>query len=392
MSYQSVLIIHDSKPERELLKQFVAAGSDKITVKDVASESEADQLLSLQSFDIVLSSIIHKRFADLSRKGTHVIILIPEESPEILSKLAGLGLCNYQVFPIRQEVLRDQINTLTRNGVARKYPRFDVPGTKVFFHVGITDIEGKILNISEEGILCELTVEGNYDYLLKDICLTIKFPWKYGNRILKELRCNYLATRKAQKDGFKTTLHLVLLLPKLQGTHLEAFKKTLRKIIKKQHPAVIWSTRRLEVTFLKSTYYFYKIHLFRIFLLASLVIAPVVFLIIYLSEEKPEVVWTNGQIYSRSEDDSIWKKEKEKFLPSDNYIRIADGEPEKRGKPDDKDMSPAPGNHTAVLRYTHHESVLLSKEGTVRRKKQGKEISYQLKGAIHLMLQPRNDK
>jgi outer membrane protein OmpA-like peptidoglycan-associated protein len=182
----------------------------------------------------------------------------------------------------------------------------------------------------------------------------------------------------------------------MTGKQLDEFKKTLLKIIRKQNPIVKWRISRLEVTFRGATYLFYSIHLFRISILITIFIALIAFLVWRFSEEKLEIVWTNGQIYSRSAGEIDWEKGKETIFSADALIRIGDGEPENQEKKSESAVHSATSsrkNHFAVLKYPPSEIVILSQKGSIRREKRRENsTAYQFTGAAHLLLQPRREK
>ncbi len=265
MNFETVLIIHNSKPEREMLREFVMVDSGSIQIREVKNESEAEQILRQQHFDIILSSVILDGFKELVEGGTHIIILLPDESEEQLARMAEQGLTNYQVFPTGGEDLQDKLNSVTRDGVSRKHPRYDVPGTRIMFHHDNSDLEGRVLNISEGGFLCEIVLDASSGDIIRDIPVTIKFPKKLGHRIIANIRCSFLATRKSTREGSRIRHLIVMLLPRLETHHFETLVLTLQLVIKRQHPLLRWHNKRLEINIGSSRTYYQGIHLIRIF-------------------------------------------------------------------------------------------------------------------------------
>ncbi len=386
MGKKSILIIHDSGPELEQLAEFVSAGTDKPDVTLASGEKEAIQALKNRSFDFVISSLILEYFNNLPKKNTHVIVLIRDESREQLESLSGIGIQHYLLPPVNQQTIQNKINTILRKGISRRHPRFNVPGTKVSFHIGMTDFEGEVVNISEGGILCRIEVEGMHDVLLKDNRLTLKFPRELGNKSLKDLNCKFLATRGAETKGYKTILQIVLLLPILQKQQQTILNSALKRAYRIQNPVIRWHKKRLEVNAGKTVYIFDKVHLFRISVVVVLFIGALALLVNLLSEQELKVVWTDGNIYTRSVNDEVWQKTEDRSFPVSRQIKVT-GRDSNAAQPGTR----AGVDSHAVIRTTESELIILSKEGAFQRFETDGLISYQMTGAVHLHLEPREN-
>jgi len=250
MDFKTVLIVHGDSSEREQLRDFVAFEGKGIQVREVSTEDEAERIIREQNFDVVLSSIILNRFKDLAAAGANIIILVPDESEEQLMRLTEHGLKNYQVFPTARMDLQDKLSAVTRDGVKRNHPRYDVPGTRIEFHHNGESLAGQVLNISEGGFLCEIVVEAEKDGAYRDDLVTIRFPRKYGRQVLSKIRCNYLATRKSSREGNRLRQVIVMLLPRLEPHHYEALLTTLQRVFTSRLPLLRFAGGQLEINFM----------------------------------------------------------------------------------------------------------------------------------------------
>lgn len=393
MKIKNILIIHNSTSDRELLSEFIVSGIGAVDVVKVASEFKALQLLKERQFDVIFSSMILNRFEELPLQNTQIIALISEANERKIKELTSHGIQQYLTFPINQQAVQNKLNSILRDGISRKYPRYNVPGTRVSLQHGLTEIDGDVLRISEGGILCKFSVEGSWGHLTKDTRLTLKFPKQYGGSTLTDLDCKYLITRGIEKKGKKTLLQIVFLLPILQEKPRSILSKALVKADRIQNPVLKWRENRLEVKLFKHKYLFYKIHLFRLSVLALILVAVISAL--FLNRDlifgpsdplkQMQIVWHDGQLLTKTDQQQSWQPTDKQILPQDNLIKISQhpfSSIAALGTPTSE-----PVNAHAVIRFSPEETVHITKGGSVKRSESDKRISYHLTGAVHLFFQ-----
>lgn len=85
--------------------------------------------------------------------------------------------------------LREVINLACDPRKWRSHDRISIPGTKAIIHMNSGDVEADVINISLNGILCDLVCTKPYNELLNSTHITVKFPDKYDNAQIKILWC-----------------------------------------------------------------------------------------------------------------------------------------------------------------------------------------------------------
>jgi len=385
MSYKRVLIIHHSREDRQLLKESVIAGSTWIVVKEADSDTEGYQLLQQQNFDVILSSLILVNFVKLAAKGTHIVILIPDDSPEQLAQIKQNGLEHYQIFPGDKEKIRTDLSSVLWDAISRQNPRFKVPDTLMTYRSGKVKLQGKMLDISERGVLCQLEVEKEFQYLLQNIQITVKFSSKYGGGKLEKLPCYHLATRTLVQQKGKIRIQLVLLFSELKPDQTQIIKKTHQKVIRAKYPFIRWVRNHLEINFNRTTHYFYGSHLIKILLTMVLLIVLINVLSHFIFEDDAELVWTNGQVYLQTDSVDPWEKIKMKEFPVSRRVTVRKYDSENNLQLSQQ-RKIRDANRHAVLKYTPQEMAILSENSIIQRHfPLWGPLNYQLSGAVQLI-------
>jgi outer membrane protein OmpA-like peptidoglycan-associated protein/CheY-like chemotaxis protein len=394
MNQTRILIIHPSRTIRELLSECVALETGNIEPLAVASAQEAEKLLDSRHFDVVISSLVLDCLIGLAEKDTHVVVLVRDEFDEILQKLPDYGIRHHLTLPVNRQNVQNMIHSILRKGNMIRSPRFDTPGAKAYFHIGSSEIEGDVINIGEDAVLVQIEIEEDYHHLLQDNVLTLVFPKQFGSIVLREIHCRYLTTRKAERKGYRTELQVALQFPVLQGKQLAGLRKVLKKAARIQHPLLKWQNNRLELRAFKTTRFFYKIHLLRIALVLVLTASGLALLIDRMTEKDLTLIWANGDVFIRQDGETGWQKAAVKEFKSTTGVSIDGLDSSQPETSDHTESEIWQGRFTeteAVLRYSPSELVILAKGGKIQRSTSGETTRYQLSGAVHILLNPRND-
>lgn len=385
MSLRNIIIIHESASEREKLRKMIESGSEKFSVIEADSEIEAELLIKNIHFNIVISNKIMNLFRRLPESDTHIIILIPDETKEYLDQLKSHNILHYHVLSQKPEVLLDKINTIIRKGYSRNHKRYDVQGSTVIFHTDKQDRLGKIVNISLGGFLCELVIDQDDSLFQKNSIASITIPKKVRTSIVKDLECTYLATRKSESEEGQFRVWAVFQFAGLSEEQLTDLKTAFKGFENIKQPILQWKESQLHVNINGTNNVFYPIHLLRISAILSVVVICVVASFFIFSEDEVKIVWADGQFMVRSSDSDAWEiSESEKYSVNTSFFVAP---PKELSKSEKKEVSKEGTNFFGVLRYTPHETIILSKKGTITRDaKDSDTINYKLTGAAHIML------
>ena len=95
-------------------------------------------------------------------------------------------------MPFTPTELSSLVNEITDPRRLRKYERVNIPNVITQLHLDSGDLEGDIVNISENGILCDVTNKEGLNNVLSDMNMSIFFPMKYDHMVIHNVWCKLL--------------------------------------------------------------------------------------------------------------------------------------------------------------------------------------------------------
>lgn len=202
MRMRKILIIHETRILRTLLKTYLISELNDVVAIEASSASEALEKFKLQRFEAILCGMQFKKtdgvnlFKDLKKedinKDTPFIIVTSTGSEENIAHLKANGIQHYLISPFTPIELREKINIVCDPRQWRTHDRISIPGAKAIIHMNNDSIEADVINMSLEGILCDVTCENSYNDLLNSTHITILFPPQFDNTQIKILWCKLL--------------------------------------------------------------------------------------------------------------------------------------------------------------------------------------------------------
>jgi CheY-like chemotaxis protein len=251
---RNLLIIHESQTVRELLKRYIFSELNDTYVSDAASSEVAVQKLQSRKFDVVICGNkmagidgprLYKKTRDFfqANRETPFIILLQKKAGENLDELNRQGVEHVLVSPFTAEEFRAKIDHVCNPRNLRVHDRISIPDTKAVVRWEGSEVEAKMVNISVDGILCDVACSGNYGELLKGAYISLSFPPQYSNVQINNLFCKVLRLGVLAHDAnhLPTNLRVVWQFVAVMPLERKALEQVIEKArkdceqLKKEH-------------------------------------------------------------------------------------------------------------------------------------------------------------
>ncbi|MBU2513695.1 response regulator [bacterium] len=242
MIYRKVLIVHDSKVIRNLLKGYLLAELDDVQPMEAGSGKEAEELAKKQKIDVVLCGIYLRDYDghELRTKirstpvnaETPVIIFTSTSSDQHIDELKAHGVIHTLLAPFSSSELREMINRVCDPRKSRKMQRYSIPGTKAVIHFDRENVEADVINLSIKSVFCEFKLTSTSSELLESTYLSLRFPEEYKNILIKDIFCKMLSIRTMSwaADNAPHTVRVVWLLEGLSQGQETLCSQVLDKV------------------------------------------------------------------------------------------------------------------------------------------------------------------
>ncbi len=198
---RKILIIHESRTLRILLKRYIASDLSEFEVCEAASGEEGIQMLQHEKVEAIISGnkmqsmdgpaikrIVHELPA---HHETPFIVVTSSKKEDELVELLKEGIEHFLISPFTSKELGTKINAVCDPRKWRAQERISVPGTKAILHFGEKSVPAQVVNISQGGILFDLDYSEEHGNLLKNIFISVLFPAEYASVELLSLRCKF---------------------------------------------------------------------------------------------------------------------------------------------------------------------------------------------------------
>lgn len=245
MNSRKLLIIHDSRVIRNLLKGFVLAELDDITPLEASSGKQAMQLVEEDKIDIILSAYIlrdcegHELFHKLreSEKGRNIpfIIFTSTSSDEHIAEIRQQGIQHYLVVPFSSVKLRNKIDEVFDPRQMRRQQRYSIPGTQAIIHAESQNINADVINLSMSSAFCEFTLPSGVNDLLNSMYISVKFPSEYDEVLIGDIYCKPLSIKTVSwlPNDASDKVRVVWLFKNLSQRNESMFSEVLDQVEKK---------------------------------------------------------------------------------------------------------------------------------------------------------------
>lgn len=202
MKQRKILIIHEIRMIRLLLKRYILSELNDATTFEAESGEEALAIINKQGIDTILCSldlpdmngkdVLEKRKQSDLNRNTPFIMIFPDNAEVDPQKLSSEGIEHYLNPPFNAKALSTKIDSVCNPKQWRSEERLHLPGTKAIINLANSSIETSVTNISTAGILCDLRYSEKMVDVLKSAYITIRFSEKYGGVEIKNILCKML--------------------------------------------------------------------------------------------------------------------------------------------------------------------------------------------------------
>ncbi len=198
----NVLIIHELKWISTLIHKFLLAELTDPQITEVASTKKGLEKIQKEKFDAIICgedqadmdgpAFYQKMLVSPLNKETPFILIVANDSKKNMKKLVDQGIKFYLNPPFTSPDLGAKVDSACNPRRQRKQERISIPGTKAFIRFEHQEVEGNVVNISMNGILCDIEYSDQYMGLLKSAYVSVQFPAGYQSVEVKNLVCRYL--------------------------------------------------------------------------------------------------------------------------------------------------------------------------------------------------------
>ncbi len=205
MISRTLLIIHDSRVIRSLVKGFILAELDDITPLEASSGKEALQMVEQGKIDIILSAYFlkdcegHELHSKLkaTEMGSEIpfIVFTSTATDEHIDEIRQRGIQHHLVAPFSSVTLRKKIDEVFDPRQLRGQQRYSIPGTQAVIHLESQNITADVINLSISSAFCEFTLPADASDLLGSMYLSINFPAEYEGVMISDLYCKLLSVK-----------------------------------------------------------------------------------------------------------------------------------------------------------------------------------------------------
>lgn len=197
-----ILLIHESKTIRAIIRNYVMSELSDVSIVEVSSPQQSLEEFDDIRYDIVFSGremsgmdgftlIRELRSSSLNSETPFVMVSSGTVTEEILSRLEE-GKEFYLTMPFSPHDLSILVNNLADPRRLRRFERVSIVGAVGQLHLENGDLEGEIVNISENGVLCDVINKEGHNDILRDLHMSIFFPMRYEHVAVKDVWCKLL--------------------------------------------------------------------------------------------------------------------------------------------------------------------------------------------------------
>jgi CheY-like chemotaxis protein len=192
MKKRRILIIHDSKVFRNILKRTLTAEVPDVDLHVAISAREGIERLSQESFDMVISANemeymngtgIHElmREGNSRHQKTGFLLLSSITDSHSLKKFEEMGIANVLKYPFEAGELAYQVEKLSHGSQWRRHKRIAVPGAQAVIDPKKAKIPLAVVNLSLGGMLANLHVADGIPKFSRYYSVKVLFPEEYGS-------------------------------------------------------------------------------------------------------------------------------------------------------------------------------------------------------------------
>jgi CheY-like chemotaxis protein len=181
-----ILVVHEFGVTRRIVRDYIMAELSEAIVDVAASPREAAEFLDRKSYDVVLYDMeeaLSNEFAvHRHPRGAHTAFIVMTCSPEEekRARLAGIAVDHTISLPFTPVQLGDMILRICDPRAKRLYSRYVIPRCKAIVDIDGRHVLADVVNISVNGVLCDIDCPEENLNLTGATLIAIQFPVDYG--------------------------------------------------------------------------------------------------------------------------------------------------------------------------------------------------------------------
>ncbi len=199
---RKILIVNESQVVRTLLRRYLLSELNDVFIFEADSSNAAIRCLYKEEYEAVVCAnqmqdfdgpeIQAKAHRTPLNKNTPFIIITSSDKSEVVGDLVKRGVEHYLISPFTPEQLGAKLNSLCNPRQLRAHTRVCIPGTTAAIKLGGTEVTAKVVNISPNGILCDMYWPREVSQLFDKQAIEVVFPAEYGGVALEGVQCKFL--------------------------------------------------------------------------------------------------------------------------------------------------------------------------------------------------------
>ena len=218
-----ILLIHQYTVIRKILQNHILTENNDAIVDMLPSPEGCSSLLKNKQYDIVFSGLemsglgmdgfaVHNEMLSTQNKNTPIIVMTSSFDKEHLDQLQSQGMQYVLPIPFTQQQLRSLITKVFDPTKDRAYTRYVIPQTNAVIQIDNGNpFKGEVINISLNGILCELDYPKSTPNIMKQASISIIFPKEYCETVVSGIMGSIIrmSAKSWQPDNTPSRIRIV---------------------------------------------------------------------------------------------------------------------------------------------------------------------------------------
>ncbi len=197
-----ILIVHEFGVTRKITQDYILTELSDAIAELASSPLEAVQMVDQRKYDIVLCGmemaemdgieVYRHMLASNSNRDTPFIIMTSTYNEQQRERLSKRGIKYVLPIPFTALQLRSMIYEISDPRRRRIYTRYSIPSAKAMVRFQEMEIPAEVVNISMNGILCDLTFPDQSIRMTRACQVTVQFPAEYGEARASNIKVSVL--------------------------------------------------------------------------------------------------------------------------------------------------------------------------------------------------------
>ena len=206
---KNILIIHESSTIRRIVRNYLMCDLDDAALMEGKSPEKALEMIHQYHFYAIISGLemstsngydIFDEVKKSKPNSSTPFLLISSADTKIHKQEASKrGINHYLPMPFSAKLLTDTIEAITPEKSNRRYKRINISNAKVTIHTDDGDVFAELINISEDGLLCD--VSNIHNVAFEDTYLSISLPNQFSPPHINDILCRLMRLNMIEWDA-----------------------------------------------------------------------------------------------------------------------------------------------------------------------------------------------